>query len=63
MDPIPSSVMLIRVAVTGRPTFLVASRLIRMQRERDELLSFLGSSQVGEGGCAGGGGGIIWPKY
>lgn len=42
MDPIPGSVMLSRAAVTGGRAYLPGgSRLISMQRERDELLSFL----------------------
>lgn len=42
MDPIPGSVMLRRAAVTGGRAYLPGgSRLISMQRERDELLSFL----------------------
>lgn len=41
VDPIPGSVMLSRAAVTGRAYLPGGSRLISMQREREELLSFL----------------------
>lgn len=67
MDPIPSSVMLSRAAVTGGRAYLPGgSKLIRMQRERDELLSFLRrivrARGRARGGGWGGGEGIIWPK-
>lgn len=52
MDPIPSSVMLSRAAVTGGRAYLPGgSKLIRMQRERDELLSFLRILPGSEGVC------------